>query len=690
MIAGIGASLEWSNPDPDTQQNLISEGFELNVTDPDHPDESVIFYWSVQGEDEKNRFAEDTQSSSVGDINYWTAELSDQGSGEYTILANLTNGSDTISTESIDLTKDQGSPSISLQNRESGFVQDNPDVSVVVEDDFSDIDSMTVSTAFTDILGQQQENCSSGNKCIKQFSLDTGQLSDGQSIDLSAEASDIAGNLDSETFPLTYDGSYEADQPEFSIPDADDNDDVHVTGDVEVDVTVDNIDEETSNVRVTCFVDGEELDQTDFEDENDFSCDLPEDDLEDGDSEVSVEACDQAGNCENSDERSFTFDSTPPILDSFSTVQDYKKFGGSFEAEFSAEDPDSGIQKAEYFFSTAVLPGEGNDVDQVDDERFTVEESEITTDDVDQTVYLRVMNDVGQWSDRKSVEFDYYPDEAPEVSLDVPENVTVVAGEQKSFDVVVENTGTLLVDSVNVKVSSDVFEGTEELSDISGSETATFDLSPNQSQIGRYEVTVETDGPVDSASFDLSVEANEEQRQQIESRLSDLSSEAEKVRSNISGLRSDGIDSDLNRTIEEDVDPFVQKVERAQNLTQQGNYYLAQNVLESVEQLERSAEDNLKQVRKKERVRERNRLIKMVLSVLAVLVAAAIGLLVYARREDMGESDLSIGKFNVPDMSNTRDKFYDLIDGIKQKVEELEDEIDQKEEEAEKKFEGFK
>jgi hypothetical protein len=265
-----------------------------------------------------------------------------------------------------------------------------------------------------------------------------------------------------------------------------------------------------------------------------------------------------------------------------------------------------------------------------------------------------------------------------------------MAGGQKSFDVVVENTGTLLVDSVDVKVSSDVFEGTEELSDISVSETATFELSPNQSQIGRYEVTVETDGPVDSASFDLSVEASEEQRQQIESRLSDLSSEAEKVRSNISGLRSDGIDSDLNRTIEEDVDPFIQKVERAQNLTQQGKYYLAQNVIESVEQLERSAEDSLKQVRKEERVRERNRLIKTVLAVLAVLVAAVIGLLVYARREDIGEKDLSIGKFNVPDISSIREKSHELLDGIRQKVEQLGDEIDQKEEEAEKKFEGFK
>jgi hypothetical protein len=80
----------------------------------------------------------------------------------------------------------------------------------------------------------------------------------------------------------------------------------------------------------------------------------------------------------------------------------------------------------------------------------------------------------------------------------------------------------------------------------------------------------------------------------------------------------------------------------------------------------------------------------MVLAVLAVLVAAVIGLLVYARREDIGEKDLSFGKFNVPDMSSTREKSHELIDGIKEKVEQLEDEIDQKEEEAEKKFEGFK
>ena len=684
FVAGATSSARFESPGSQTQIE-----FSVELVDVDSAAENV----NITLEDGPSSPVEKTElSPSNGNLST-SFDGGEVNSGQYTIEAVIYSNTGTLETLSKEITVDGTSPDITFPDER--FLSEDPTVSVEFFDEHTGLSSFSGDVDNNVDISDSQgfDDCAAGNTCSVEFELDTAGLNSGSTFLLRATAQDEVGNeapLADNDQQYTLDTDYEADQPEFSIPDADDNDDVHVTGDVEVDVTVDNIDEETSDVRVTCFVDGEELDQTDFEDRNDFSCELPEDDLEDGDSKVSVEACDQAGNCETSDERSFTFDSTPPILDSFSTVQEYKKFGGSFEAEFSAEDPDSGIQKAEYFFSTAVLPGEGNDVDQVDDERFTVEESEITTDDVDQTVYLRVMNDVGQWSDRKSVEFEYYPDEAPEVSLDVPENVTVVAGEQKSFDVVVENTGTLLVDSVNVKVSSDVFEGTEELSDISESETATFELSPNQSQIGRYEVTVDTDGPVDSASFNLSVEANEEQKQQIESRLSDLSSEAEKVRSNITGLRSDGIDSDLNRTIEEDVDPFVQKVERAQNLTQQGKYYLAQNVLESVEQLEESAEDSLKQVRKEERVRERNRLIKMVLAVLAVLVAAVIGLLVYARREDIGEKDLSIGKFNVPDMSNTREKSHELLDGIRQKVEQLGDEIDQKEEEAEKKFEGFK
>ncbi|MBY6294136.1 hypothetical protein GLU60_01995 [Nanohaloarchaea archaeon H01] len=683
VVAGAASSARFESPGSQTQIE-----FNVELVDIDSAAENV----NITLEDGPSSPVEKIELSPSNENVSTSFDGGEVNSGQYTIEAVIYRNTETLETLSKEFTVDGTSPDITFPDER--FLSEDPTVSVEFFDEHTGLSSFSGEVDNNVDISDSQgfDDCSADNTCTAEFELDTSEIDSGDTFVLTAASQDKVGNdieRSSDSFEL--DTSYEADQPEFSIPDADDNDDVHVTGDVEVDVTVDNIDEETSDgVRVTCFVDGEELDQTDFDDENDFSCDLFEDDLEDGDSEVSVEACDQAGNCEISDERSFTFDSTPPILDSFSTVQDYKKFGGGFEAEFNAEDPDSGIQKAEYFFSTAVLPGEGNDVDQVDDERFTVEESEITTDDVDQTVYLRVMNDVGQWSDRESVEFEYYPDEAPEVSLGVPENVTVVAGEQKSFDVVVENTGTLLVDSVDVKVSSDVLEGTEELSDISESETATFELSPNQSQIGRYEVTVETDGPVDSASFDLSVEANVEQRQQIESRLSGLSSEAEKVRSNISDLRSDGIDSDLNRTIEEDVDPFVQKVERAQNLTQQGKYYVAQNVLESVEQLEGSAEDSLNQVRKEERVRERNRLIKMVLAVLAVLVAAVIGLLVYARREDIGEKDLSIGNLNVPDMSSTRKKSHELIDGIKEKVEQLEDEIDQKEEEAEKKFEGFK
>jgi hypothetical protein len=462
LVAGAASSARFESPDSQTQIE-----FSVELVDIDSTAENA----NITLEDGPSSPVEKTElSPSDGNVST-SFDGGEVNSGQYTIEADVYNTTETLETLSKQITVDGTSPDITFPD--DNFLSEDPTVSVEFFDEHTGLLSFSGDVDNNVDISESQgfDDCAAGNTCSVEFELDTAGLNSGSTFLLRASAQDEVGNeapLSDNDRQYTLDTEYEADQPEFSIPDANDND-VHVTGDVEVDADVDNIDEETSDVRVTCFVDGEELDQTDFEDENDFSCDLPEEDLDDGDSDVSVEACDQAGNCEMSDERSFTFDSTPPILDSFSTVQDYRKFGGSFEAEFSAEDPDSGIQKAEYFFSTAVLPGEGNDVEEVDDERFTVENSEITTDDVDQTVYLRVMNDVGQWSDREKVEFEYYPDEAPEVSLDVPQNITVVAGGEKSFDVRVENTGTLLVNSIGVEVSSDVFEDTEELNDISES-----------------------------------------------------------------------------------------------------------------------------------------------------------------------------------------------------------------------------
>lgn len=610
-----------------------------------------------------------------------------ENSGEYDLTATTSNDESGIT-----ITIDRVAPTVSKEN-EVEYVPNDPSIGFTVSDDYSDVVDMTVESTQSGIEvdnSDREDICGAGGECTENFDLTTDEISNGDEFILDVTATDGVGHTFDDSFSYTYDDSFEADEPEFSVSGADDEDDVHVTDDVEVDVTVGNVDEETSDVRVSCFVDGEELDQTDWDDSEDFSCDLPEDDIEDGDADVSVEACDRAGNCDSSDERSFTFDSTPPVMDSFSTVQEYTKFGGSFDVEFEAEDSDSGLQSAEYFFSTAVLPGEGNDVELDGDSEFTVEESSFPNDDTEQTVYMRVMNDVGQWSDYQEIDFEYYPDAEPSVSVSAPENFSVTAGSSKEFEVTVENTGTLMIGSVNVSVSSDLFTDSSEITDLrDSSKTAVFDISPNETEIGEYTLDVETDGPVDSTSTSLVVEANNDQQQEVESMLENYSTVAEGLESNISTLRSGGLDEDLNRSLEENVTPFMQRVERAQSFADQGDYYRAYSVLEGIEEVRESAEQTFSEVREQDRIQERNRMLMMVLGGFLV-VAVGGGVFVYSRDGlEFDPSDYGLDEYRLPETGPTGETVSGAFDAVREKISELTDKLEQEEEEVEQKFQGF-
>ncbi len=627
----------------------------------------------------------------VSDDRYVTYDGFTAGSnngGDYDITAESSEGE----SSSIEITIDRKAPVVEKESDQK-FVSNNPVLGFTVSDDYSDVVSLSVNGNQGSIEVQDENRddvCGGGGTCTETFDVTTDDLSNGDTFVIDANAEDEVGHYEEYNFEYTYDDNFEADKPEFSVDGADDDNNVLLSDDVSVDVDVGNMDDETSEVRVSCLVDGDEVDQTDWENDNEFSCDIPEEDVEDETVDVSVEACDEAGNCEDSDEESYTFDSSSPLLDSFSTLEDYKKFGGEFEVEFEASDSASGVQGAEYFFSTAVLPGDGYSVNLDDDQQFTVDTDNLPNSETSQTVYMRVQDGVGQWSNYESVSFEYYPDAKPSVSLTAPENFSVTAGETRIFEVTVENTGKLMINSVNVSVSSDLFTASNTIQDLgTESKTASFEVSPNQSQIGKWTANVETDGPVDSMESSIIVEANSQQRENVQSMLENYTSEVESLESNISSLRSGGLSQELNQSLNENVTPFMDKVETAQQFVEQGKYYKAYSVLENVEQVQESAKQTFSQVKEQDRISERNSMLMMLFAGL-VVVAAGAGAFVYSREDfEIDLSEVGLEDYRIPDTGVLGEKVSAIKESAAQKLDEFTEKVEEEEEEVEQKFQGF-
>lgn len=605
-------------------------------------------------------------------------------SGDYTVTATAEDNESETKEFVIDISE----PEIT-KGDDKEFVEDNPNIDFTVSDEFSAVTSLSIDTFDVSVDDSSRSDvCGSGGECTVSFDVDTDDVSQGDTFTVDLTAEDEVGNEVTEGFEYTLDDSFEADTPEFSVEGADGDNDVLMTDEeVSVDVTVSGMDDETSDVRVSCLVDGDETDNspTDWSSDEDFSCDLSEDEVGGETVDVSVEACDEAGNCEESDTRSYTFDSSPPLLESFSTSTGYDVFSDDFNVEFEATDSGTGVESAEYFFSSAILQGNGNEVDLDGDSEFQIDTSEIPDpDEESQTVYMRVRDGVGQWSDYRSIDFDYRPEATHTASLSAEENFSVRSGGSGVFEVTVENTGDLLIRSMNVTVSSNVVSGERTVEELEGEESRTleFDTEPNESQIGEWQVDLESDDPRVSESVNITVRANEEQREEVDSMLENYSSSMDSLSSNITDLRREGLDAELNETLSENVTPFKHRVKSAQEFVDEGEYYRAYSALENIEELEETAKSTFSDVKQEHEINQRNSLLLMLFGGF-IVVAAGAGAFVYTREDyKLGLDELNLDEYRVPDLGG-------ISSAVSEKIQALGEKIEEEEEEVEQKFEGF-
>ena len=631
-----------------------------------------------------------------GDYVSYEFESGELTSGDYTLTALSYNGTDTeIDEISRDVTVDGSSPDIIFP--ENLYVSDDPEITVEFSDEHTGVASYTDGEG-NDYVDNNAEvsnvngfsSCSAGNTCTVDYEIDTSEVDDGASFQLDLDAEDQVGNPGSGSETFEFDNSFDASSPEFSIPEADGDNNVFMSDeneDRDIDVTVDDGDDnENSDIQVTCY-DGndDQIDQTDFQyvDDSDytFTCELQGDDYAGTTTDLYVEACDEAGNCESSDTRTYSFDTGNPFVGSFETSESYTVFNGDFNVSYDAGDDASGVEEMEYFFDDTTNPGEGNTVDIDSDGQFTVDTSTLSRGQ--HTVYFRVRDGVDRWSDIASFGFEFYPNERPEVGIDVPSGFNITAGQSGSLQATIENTGRLFVESVEVSTSgTDFVSGGQNLTNLASGDSVpvNLELDPDTSDIGEHKLVVETDQPSASTEVNLLVEANPDQQENVESMLSNYSSRLEDLESNISGLRGSGLSEDLNRSLQSNTSDFVQSVRDAESFVERGEYYRALTELEGVSEKYEEAKNSYQKVKEQHKLNRRNQLLKMA-GVAVVFLVVVAG--VYVAREEEFDLDFDLEQYQVPELGG-------IGETVNSKIDDLKEFIEKEEEEVEEGFQGFR
>lgn len=627
-----GLALEFQSP----SDQKVADPFEVNVTGSDENQVSI----TLEGED-----VDFSSTSQVDTPNgYGTTEFDVGGtdSGDYSLTAEAVNDSgDVKSSIEKQVFVDAEKPSVERSD-EYRYVNEGSEIQMTVSDDQSAVTDLEAESFSVDLEDGTRDNvCGPGGVCTVSFDFDRGDAAQGDQFTVSVEASDFVGNTYSGDISYVYDNEFEADKPEFTVEDAE-NGIVQLDSDVEVDVEVQDVEDEQSDIKVRCLVDGEEVDTSGWDDEESFSCSIPEDEVRDETADVSVEAVDRAGNTVESDERSISFDLSEPDVEEFELVQEYNTFRRDFEARFEADDSLTGIDRAEYFFDIDTDEGDGYEVQE--EGEFTVDTSDISGNG-SKTVYLRVQDGSGRWSDYESVEFRYFPESSETLRISTPQNFELRAGSSTDYNVEVENTGELLVESVAVTVSSRLFEKSVTLEKLEGgdSETVSVSLSPNESQTGRYGVVVSSESPDEEVTGKFTVRASEDQRSRVQKLLENLSSANASISGNLSDISRKASEEELERTSSA-VQTFQSEIRRIEAAVENGSYYKALSALGTAEQRKQEALESLQDVENSVKAREtKSTILKLLLA--GVLITAVI---LYAHRRDQ--------KSGIPDLDGIRNR----------------------------------
>lgn len=667
LTIGSAAGASWLEPDSDEHDSDVR----LSVDAANSIDNVT---WEVTGPNGEHSIDTNSETDGNYSVVFDKGNDADGTHGDYEFEPHVYNGSDVETLSSKTLTLDSKPPSIEFGDSE--YVGDDPTISVDIGDEHTGVDNISASAdndANVDDISDN--NCDAGETCTVEFDIDTGDVDEGDSFNLDITATDDVGNEGSNDQSFTLDTSYDGDDnPSFSVEDESEG---VVFFDDDKDLTVDFGDaDSTSDTTVTCYVEDEDVDSftvssgDDDPDEDDTTCEIPHDDDADyygSSAEIYLEMEDEAGNTAESDSETVGFDVNPPSVTGLELPSNAELYNSDFDVEFSAFDSASDVEEVEYYFDEDTDRGEGNSIDYSSDEdTYTIDTSNLNAGD--HTLYVRAQDQVSRWSSAESVDFSFDPNAVPEISLSVPENVSVTAGQQGSFDVTVENTGDIHISSIEVSGSAgDVFSDSQSISNLEPGDsiTATLNVDTDSSHIGMHTLEISSDSPSRTEEINLVVEANSEQQDQIDSDLSEYQSTLQELESNVTSLKQQVSENNRQR-LDSNFSEFKQKVEDAQSAVESGDYYKAESILEGIEEDRSAAESSYETVKQEYENSQFWMLIFLGLGGLVVLGGGAIGALSYTDEVGFDVRD------HIKDLQETELDLSGLegfVDKIKRKFE---------------------
>jgi len=436
--------------------------------------------------------------------------------------------------------------------------------------------------------------------------------------DVSVTATDAQGN--SQTFSWMF--TVDTTAPEIDSISVSNGD----TYREDMPVFIDASDATTEIDRVEIKV-GSETETVSEEVQDEYRGRIDTTDLADGDHTLTVTVYDTAGNS-RAEEYSITIDNDPPDITYTDLFPDPTNAAPSLEV--TGDDTATQVIAAEYFVGSD--PGEGNgeplDIEDQDGRETSFAAVVDITDLEDGTYELgvRVKDNVQHWSEVEEVGFRLDRSLQAALAFQDISSVRLRQGENGQTRIDIKNTGKV---PGKVNLSEEAPFQTQMVQNgriIRPGETRSFHLNisvPNDADLSNrtLNLTARTDTTMTNTSMPLTIEANEQTREEIEAHLADIKEDLTSLRD-----RRDRWQRQIDHRVIENVSDRISELEATVDSIEQAieedEYRSAQEaaagVPATIEDADRHLQGGVQEYR--EAKQRRN----VILAVLAVLIALGI------------------------------------------------------------------